>query len=94
MAETENGKTFTLVYRLMLDGEPTYMSLKALKMADMDENLIIGITNIDEQKRAELEFKQAFEENITYSNQLVGFILLSPINAPKTENAIPAIPNL
>lgn len=52
--ETGYGKTFNLVYRLMINGEPRYTSLKALKMAELDENLIIGITDIDEQKKAEI----------------------------------------
>lgn len=66
--ETGYGKTFNLVYRLMINGEPRYTSLKALKMAELDENLIIGITDIDEEKKAEIAIQQNIAEATTYSN--------------------------
>ena len=68
MHETSDGKTFSLEYRLVMNGEPVYMSLKALKMADMDDNLIIGVSNINEEKKAEIKLIQEMEENVTYSN--------------------------
>lgn len=65
---TKDGKTFDLIYRLLIKGKPTYVSLKALKLADEDNNIIIGISNIDEQKKDELKYKAALEQNITYYN--------------------------
>ena len=49
----ENG-TFTLTYRLMIDGVPTYVHLKASRMGDQnDRHIVIGISDIDAQMRRE-----------------------------------------
>lgn len=68
IAETQNGNSYSLTYRLMIDYSPTYVTLKALKLADTDANIIIGISNVDEFKKQELEIKRKMKKNITYSN--------------------------
>ena len=60
---TKDGKTFNLVYRLLMNNEPTYVSLKAIKIANEDNNVIIGISHIDDK-----HYKKALEENLTYYN--------------------------
>ena len=66
--ETENGKHFYVNYRLMIDGKPTYVSLNAIKIEEAEKHLVIGISDIDVQKRKEIELNKKMESNITYSN--------------------------
>ena len=68
LSETSDGKAYTLTYRLLIDEKPTYVSMKAIRLADNDSNIIIGVSNIDAQKREEIEMKRKMKKNITYSN--------------------------
>ena len=55
-----NDKTFTLTYRLVLDGAPTYVHLKATHMEDRNDNhIVIGLSDVDDQIRREQEYAQA-----------------------------------
>ncbi len=49
----KSGGSFYLDYRLIKDGRPVYYSLKTIKSSD--RRIIIGVQNIDERKRNELE---------------------------------------
>ncbi|MEE5993331.1 MAG: GGDEF domain-containing protein [Oscillospiraceae bacterium] len=49
----KDGKSFSLTYRLNIDGEPQYFFLKTIQGNDKD--IVIGVQNIDEQKRKELD---------------------------------------
>ena len=49
----ENGKSFSLTYRLNINGEPKYFFLKTIRSGN--SNIIIGVQDIDEQKHRELE---------------------------------------
>ena len=61
-------KVFTLTYRLVLDGEPTYVSMKITRMKDNDGNhIIIGVNNIDAQMKQQAELEKAEKERLTYS---------------------------
>lgn len=54
MRGLEDGGTFAITYRLVLDGRPTYMHLKATRMADAnDPHIVLGVSNIDAQIRRE-----------------------------------------
>ena len=54
---------FTTKYRLMIDGEPVYISMKATLLEDEDgSHLVIGTNNIDAQMRREQEFRRRMEE--------------------------------
>ena len=68
ISETANGNSYTLTYRLMIDDAPVYVTLKALKLAESDDNLIIGVSNIDDLKKEEIEIRRKMKKNITYSN--------------------------
>ncbi len=68
LTNIQNNKYFLVNYRLIVDGEPTYVSLKALKLADDDTNMVVGVRNIDEQTKLELEAEKKMKKNITYSN--------------------------
>lgn len=60
MEAMEQDKTFTLTYRLMFDGIPTYVHMKVNRMADRnDPHIVIGVSNVDEQIRREQEHMKA-----------------------------------
>ena len=63
MEELERSGTFTLTYRLMFDGVPTFVNLKASRMADdSDKHIVIGVNNVDAQMKRELELNAAREK--------------------------------
>ena len=50
----ETRGVFTLTYRLMFDGIPTYVHMKITRMQDKnDKHIVIGVSNIDSQIRRE-----------------------------------------
>ena len=54
---------FTTKYRLMIDGEPVYFSLKATLLEDENgSHMIIGVNNIDAQMRREEDYRQKMAE--------------------------------
>ena len=61
-------KTFTISYRLIMDGSPTWVSMKATRMKDDDGNhIIIGVNSIEAQMRQQAEYRQSEAQRITYS---------------------------
>lgn len=58
----ENGRSFSLTYRLNIEGNPHYFSLKAIRASD--HNTIIGVQDVDDRKRKELEHEA---ESRTYT---------------------------
>lgn len=52
----ENGLSFSHTYRLVVDGKPRYYFLKAIQA---DDYIVIGVRDIDVQKRRELENEAA-----------------------------------
>ena len=56
----QRDRTFTLTYRLMFSGVPTYVHMKATRMKDeTDNHIVIGLSNVDDQIRREHEYAQA-----------------------------------
>lgn len=56
-------KTFTLTYRMMLDGVTTYVHLKAIRMEGVTEDhIVMGISNVDEQIRREQAYAEALRK--------------------------------
>ena len=50
----ETSGVFTLTYRLIFDGKPTFVHMKATCMEDKDDpHIVIGVSNIDEQMQRE-----------------------------------------
>ena len=60
MRELEHSGTFTLTHRLMFDGVPTYVNLKATRMAN--NHIVIGVANVDAQMQRERELNEAREK--------------------------------
>lgn len=59
--------TFTLTYRMLINGEPVYLNMKATKMKGDDKHLIIGVNNVDEQMKYQEAIERIKEEQITYT---------------------------
>ncbi len=53
----KNGGSFILIYRLVINGKPTYYSLRTIK--GDDERIFIAVENIDKQRRKELEEEES-----------------------------------
>jgi diguanylate cyclase (GGDEF) domain len=57
LSEIEQSGIFTLSYRLLTDGEPRYVQLKAAMIEEQEgTRLIVGINDIDAQVRQEEEY--------------------------------------
>jgi len=62
LSELEANGVFTLTYRLMLNDEPTYVSMKVTSMMDKsDKHIVVGVNNIDAQMKREAELGAARE---------------------------------
>ncbi len=65
---TRGGNTFSITYRLLLNNKPTYVTLLGTRLVDDPDNIILGVSNIDNLMKRELEYKKQVAKNITYSN--------------------------
>ena len=59
---------FTLTYRLMIDGAPRYVHLKATRMRDRKNGILIGISDIDAQMKAREAYERARDSSLTYAH--------------------------
>lgn len=57
--------TFSLSYRLITDGEPIYVNLKAVRVDS--EHIVIGVNDVDAYMRHKEALDRAREESITYA---------------------------
>ena len=68
LREIEDIGMFVLNYRLMINDEPTYVSLKATMVDEEGKpQLIVGISNIDLQMRRALEFDNFKKEFVNFT---------------------------
>ncbi len=51
--------TYSINYRLILDGNPEYVNLRAVKSKNDNRHIIIGVTNINAAMTKEIEYKEA-----------------------------------
>ena len=75
LRELELNGAFTITYRMLFGGRPTYVHMKATRMADPgDQHLVIGVSNIDAQMRREQEHAVALRtaKEAAYRDQLTG----------------------
>ena len=59
--------SFTLTYRLLMDGEPVYVNMKAVRMNTDDHHIIIGVNNINAQMKEKQALERLEEERTTYA---------------------------
>ena len=57
LPELDHGKTFSFTYRLMMNEDPGYISVKLIRMTDEMDNryIVVGVSNVDEQMKREQE---------------------------------------
>ena len=56
---------YKLTYRLMMDGKPVFVGLKATKAKDNENHLIIGVTNVDVQMQLKEAQQRVAQEQST-----------------------------
>ena len=67
MATLNNKHSFSLTYRLNTENGPTYVGMKASRMGNVSNRIIIGVNNVEEQMKAAEAYERVKEEKITYS---------------------------
>ena len=74
-------------YRLLIDGVPTYVSMKATRISGDDNHIIIGVSNVDSQVKDHIAAEQAAEERKTYLrlSALNGNLIVLYFVDPETE---------
>lgn len=63
----EDQGVFTHTYRLVMNDEPTYVSLKITSIGDDDTHVIMGVNNIDAEMKQKEELEKIKSERILYS---------------------------
>lgn len=59
---------FTVTYRLMIQGVPTYVNLKATAMSESDTgHIVIGVNNIHSQIKRQEDYEEAQRQSVTFS---------------------------
>ena len=77
---------FKLTYRLMMDGQPVYVGMKAVRMPGDPSHIIVGVTNVDAQMRQKEALSRVQAERSIYSRIRAltqGFICIYTID-PET----------
>ena len=60
---------FSFQYRMVMDGEPRYVSLKAALVDEADGPvLVIGVSDIDAQMKEKAEYELARRDSLTYEH--------------------------
>lgn len=67
LAELKEQGTFTLTYRQIFDGVPTYVNMKAMRMLENGRYIIIGVSNVDSQMRQKESMERIKDEGIAYA---------------------------
>ena len=82
----EKNGIFSLVTKILLDGKSTFVSFKAVKVRGEGNNIIVGLSNVDEQMNAREAVTLAREERMVYSriSALSGDYLYLYIVDPET----------
>ncbi|MBR4332601.1 MAG: bifunctional diguanylate cyclase/phosphodiesterase [Clostridia bacterium] len=80
--------TFTINYRQFIDGKPTYVSMKAVRMNQDSKHIIIGVSNVDVQMREKEAMERIVAERITFSRIAAlsgGYICIYAVD-PETDH--------
>ncbi|MDO5702202.1 MAG: EAL domain-containing protein [Lachnospiraceae bacterium] len=68
--ELDEQGVFTYTYRLMRDGAPLYVNMKAMRMKHTGNHLIIGVSNVDRQIKERTELQKMRQEQIAYKRMM------------------------
>ncbi len=67
LGQIEEQGTFNISYRLMMNGKPVYVAMKAMRMQDDPAHLIIGVRNVDVQMRQQMMLEKVRQNKIIFS---------------------------
>lgn len=67
MNTIETQGSYTINYRLLINGEPNYVSMKAIKMSRDDTHIIIGVSNVNSQMKQHEDMEKMKEEQIAFA---------------------------
>ena len=67
LARLDKRGSTNVIYRLMIDGLPTYYSMKIVRSDLDDHHIVIGVVNIDSQMQRQTEYEETKRANVTYS---------------------------
>ncbi|MBP1591108.1 MAG: EAL domain-containing protein [Oscillospiraceae bacterium] len=76
---------FTMSYRLVIEGEPSYVSLYAVKPSPESENIIIAVANVDDTKKVMYDVTHDMQTGIYTREYLYSKIAEMFRNNPDTE---------
>jgi diguanylate cyclase (GGDEF)-like protein len=66
LAEVGEHGSYIYYYRVLIDGDITYVSLKATRLPGDDQHIVIGVSNVDDQMRDHMAAERAAEERKSY----------------------------
>ncbi|MBO7670777.1 MAG: diguanylate cyclase, partial [Oscillospiraceae bacterium] len=86
VAALDRNRTFVMTYRLLMDGRPTYVTMRISRMEDDDRCIILGVTNVDEEMKQRHAAERMKEEKLAFSrlNALTGDFLCVYVVVPET----------
>lgn len=67
MNTIEEQGSYTINFRLLINGEPNYVSMKAIKRSRDDSHIIIGVSNVNTQMKQQEDMKKMKEEQIAFA---------------------------
>ena len=91
LAEIRRHGSYIYHYRLMLDGVPTYVSMKATRVDGDSRHIIIGVSNVDTQVKDRMAAERAAEEEKLYlrlsalNGNLIVLYFIDPRSGQYTE---------
>ena len=91
LGEIKKHGAFIFHYRLLIDGVPTYVSMKTTRIPGDDRHIIIGVSNVDTQVKDRMAAERAVEEKKTYmrlsalSGNLIVLYYVDPVTEAYTE---------
>ncbi len=64
LSQLISGHTFSMTYRLMVEGQPAYYNLRAVSAPGRDDHhIVIGVSDVDEQIRRAREHRESPEQD-------------------------------
>ena len=90
LGEIKRHGALILHYRLLINGVPTYVSMKATRISGDDRHIIIGVSNVDSQVKDRMAAEHAREERKTYKrlSALNGNLIVLYFVDPDTEQYV------
>ncbi len=88
LSDIKTTGAFTITYRRIINGEPVYINLKAVKVRTDNHHILIGVSNVDSQMKEREVFERVKEERITYSRVMAlsgDFMCIYSVN-PETNH--------